>query len=128
MEDLVLSIDQCKHLLELGLDMSDAKLCWLREYAGRRFFVTPHSLLFEEDETCIRTYTLQEVLEKLPKSIKYEWTTYCLFIDFVEGVIYYQEFEDAMQNILHENGYVGINLLDASYNMLCWVIENGFLK
>lgn len=132
MKDFVLNIVQCRILQDIGLDMSDATL-ELNIYHSS----TTGELMYEVREKGNRlryaeaftpTYTLQEVLEKLPKSIKYEGTTYCLFIDFVEGVIYYQEFEDAMQNILHENGYAGINLLDASYNMLCWVIENGYIE
>ena len=73
----VLSIEQMKHLQELGLDTSDASMYWARVSHGSRvddkskgkWFLSLH----KEFQTCgfmsyesIPTYTLQDILGKLP--------------------------------------------------------------
>ena len=71
-EEQVLSIEQMKYLQELGVDTSDASMCWLRYDVGGVV-----KLYMEiNDKKCIEmysatpypTYTIGDLIEKLPKS------------------------------------------------------------
>ena len=133
MEDLVLSIEQCRHLQELGLDMSDAKMYWTmcvgRDGKKNRCVLGIKDGILERcysSDDIVSTYTLQEIWEKLPDEIPYD--------DF--GTICELNINTATQSMVYEtpdryytlHGMYSKNLLETSYNMLCWVIENGYLK
>ena len=61
-EEQVLSIEQMKHLQELGVDTSDASMCW----AGND--VVPNDgAAFDLGYDGIPTYTTGDLIEKLPK-------------------------------------------------------------
>lgn len=115
LEDLVLTIKQAKYLQELGLDMSDAALCWVEGLNGNYFITNKDMSLHVE---FIPTYTLQEVLGKLPKRIKDNETYYGLYIQCDNYEVCYNGYEYFFRE----------NLLCAVYEMLCWVIKNGYLK
>ena len=75
-EEQVLSIEQTKHLQELGIDTSDASVCWVKRNG---FFDDPiqreiiingiylKSLIGVGN--VIPTYTIGDLIEKLPKEI-----------------------------------------------------------
>lgn len=76
----VLSIDQMKHLRELGLNTSDASMYWARVSHGSRVDDKSKGKWFlslqKEFQVCgfmsyesIPTYTLQDILDKLPSYI-----------------------------------------------------------
>lgn len=76
----VLSIEQMKHLQELGLDTSDASIYWARVSHGSRIDDKSKGVWFlslhKEFQTCgfmsyeiLPTYTLQDIIQKLPPSI-----------------------------------------------------------
>lgn len=129
MKQQVLSIEQMKHLQELGLDTSNASMCWTN-------FDNETAVLSVHDEYCYEmsalqstpTFTLQDILELLPKAIrdtdgllyefKMEYST--LHKDWDIGYYYY----DIILSYLSE----GENILNAAYDMLCWCIENGHVK
>lgn len=129
----VLSIDQMKHLQELGLDMSDASMCWCLFWGNKK---EKWELEIYEDVInqkrdspfweIIPSYTLQDILDKLPKEIKTSTDTYwltvsygcdvwCIYYSMSVGFDYYKEFKSE-------------SLLDTAYEMLCWCIENGYVK
>ena len=120
-EELVLSIEQMMHLKELGLEVKDTALCWYDDC------VNGTDTFFEEDlKECVLTLTLREILELLPKSIIVEnpgWDSETIFleIDWSESFISYDGEYLTHSCETHD-------LLNASYNMLCWVLENGYLK
>ena len=60
-EEQVLSIEQMKHLQELGVDTSDASMCW----AGNDV-VPNNSAAFDLGYDGIPTYTTGDLIEKLP--------------------------------------------------------------
>ena len=70
----VLSIEQMKHLQELGVDTSDASMCWLK-YTGTDGVV--RYLINANDISChvmpfmeaFPTYSIGDLIEKLPKHI-----------------------------------------------------------
>ena len=61
-EEQVLSIEQMKHLQELGVDTSDASMCW----AGNDV-VPNNGAAFDLGYDGIPTYTIGDLIEKLPK-------------------------------------------------------------
>lgn len=68
-EEQVLSIEQMKHLKELGVDTSDASMCWVAgEDAsideGEWNLIIPNNFLLPYN---IPTYTIGDLIEKLPK-------------------------------------------------------------
>lgn len=129
----VLSIEQMKHLQELGLDTSDASIYWARVSHGSRIYDKSKGKWFmslqKEFQTCgfisyetLPAYTLQDILNKLPESIQ----IYDLYI-FKKVELWWLKYVDVTNN-----GTVHLEkmprLIDAAYYMLCWVIENGHLE
>ena len=117
-EKQVLSIDQMKHLQELGVDTSDASMCW----AGNDV-VPNNGAAFDLGYDGIPTYTIGDLIEKLPKHIN-GWNDNRLVIDGDEDadywyVVYKNRYEDAETEYFDSE-----NLLTALYNLLCWVAEN----
>ena len=129
----VLSIEQMKHLQELGLDTSDASMYWKRVSHGSRIDDKLKGKWFlslqKEFQTCgftsyetLPAYTLQDILNKLPESIQ----IYDLYI-FKKVELWWLKYVDVTNN-----GTVHLEkmprLIDAAYYMLCWCIQKGFVK
>lgn len=129
----VLSIEQMKHLQELGLDTSDASMYWARVSHGSsvddkskgKWFLSLH----KEFQTCgfmsyesIPTYTLQDILGKLPCFIGNQVLTIQKLADSYT-CLYIEPYTRSMINITESK-----EPIDAAYDMLCWCIENGYVK
>ena len=129
----VLSIEQMKHLQELVLDTSDASMYWARVSHGSRvddkskgkWFLSLH----KEFQTCgfmsyesIPTYTLQDILGKLPCFIGNQVLTIQKLADSYT-CLYIEPYTRSMINITESK-----EPIDAAYDMLCWCIENGYVK
>ena len=126
----VLSIDQMKHLRELGLDTSDASMHW-------QFLPTADSIINGtdeiEEEPCLfvsqpnmehkyPTYTLQDILDKLPCFIG----THVLTLQKLANsgtCLYMEPYSRSILNLTESK-----ELIDATYEMLCWCIENGYIE
>ena len=121
-EEQVLNIEQMKHLQELGVDTSDASMCWV---AGEDTFTDE-----EEWNLCIpnhfllpyniQTYTTVDLIEQLPKTIR----IYHLMIDWNLMQIEYTNWswqESVFRECFTLNDKPLINTL---YDCLCWVAEN----
>lgn len=129
----ILSVEQTKHLQELGLDMSDASIYWARVSHGSRIYDKSKGKWFmslqKEFQTCgftsyetLPAYTLQDILNKLPESIQ----IYDLYI-FKKVELWWLKYVDVTNN-----GTVHLEkmprLIDAAYYMLRWCIQKGFVK
>lgn len=119
----VLSVGQMKHLQELGLDTSDASMCWIKDSEENRFLSVNDEYCYEMSHLSpVPTYTLQDILDKLPCFIGKEVLTIqkladsytCLYVElYTRSIIKITESKE---------------LIDAAYDMLCWCIENGYVK
>ena len=124
-----LSIEQMQHLKELGLEMKDTMLYWIVYKVGneKNFVTTRENAMEVIDESCgmLPAYTLQDVLDLLPKQIGVEYI-YDLCI-FPESISYTQFIGGEINDNLFE---VPINesLIDAASSILCWAIENGYVE
>ena len=124
-----LSIEQMQHLQELGLKLKETMLYWVVYEVGHEnnFVTTKENAMEVIDESCgmLPAYTLQDVLDLLPKQIGVEYI-YDLCI-FPESISYTQFIGGEINDNLFE---VPINesLIDAAYSMLCWAIEQGYVE
>lgn len=130
----VLSVEQMKHLQELGLDTSDASMHW-------QYLTTADAIINGtdeiEEEPCLfvsqpnmkheyPAYTLQDILDKLPqyihpfasKRMKFTWV-------LEKDTIAYRNVEYFYDCFKYFTGDSSINI---AYDMLCWCIEKGYVK
>ena len=121
MKQIALSVEKMKHLEELGLDTSDASMFWYAhtvKYPSRKqsdFSLCVIGLCkynWDEDR-CIFTYTLQDILEKLPSTQLTTTPKNSPTVDTLAGGFHRE---------------IGKTLLEAAYNMLLWCIENNYIK
>lgn len=129
-----LDVQQMQHLQELGLDTSNASMVWCK-YDGEEEY--SHLLPRDEDvfERClavkyIPAYTLQDVLDALPKEIKYKDKRCWLCIDLTDEWVgyYYENIYFAHKYVYYEVVKIDESLIDASYRLLCWCIENDYVE
>jgi hypothetical protein len=117
----VLSIEQMKHLQELGLDTSDASMCveWRESDESKKVVTSLDADTYYD--YYYGTYTLQDILDKLPESIQ----IYDLYI-FKQAGLWVFKYIDVEDETLHSETMPRI--IDAAYYMLCWCIEKGYIK
>ena len=124
-EEQVLSIEQMKYLQELGVDTSDASMCWLdfedNEPMEVAVFI-PEVMIGYAQCKLYPTYTIGDLLEKLPKNINsLDYTR--LVIEGKENSYWWVAYKDLYEYA--ESGYFNSkSLLTALYDSLCWVAEN----
>lgn len=130
----VLSIEQMKHLYELGLDTSEASMHW-------QFLPTANAIINGtdelEEEPCLfisqpnmkheyPAYTLQDIIGRLPCYIRENSSMYKMSIEpTLIGTWVVSYGIGASEPLLSEESE---NLIDAAYEMLCWLIENEYVK
>lgn len=144
MSKQVLDIQQMQHLKELGVDTSKASMYWVRlvrlpnvKNKEKEVLIDwfldlqkEHMHVGYDEYECLPTFTLQDILDLLPNVITAEPLihTFSLFIDYQHKEIHYA--------CVHKGGYTNLNpvfsiqdnLIDASYEMLCWCVENGYVE
>ena len=115
-EEQVLSIEQMKHLQELGVDTYDASMCW----AGNDV-VPNNGAAFDLGYDGIPTYTTGDLIEKLPKNIDGS----CLLIEFCASDLGYGDWDcGELYGINAQQKFNDKSLREALYDLLCWVAEN----
>ena len=121
----VLSVEQMIHLQELGLDTSHGSMCfeWNESDADNMVVTSPDA--DTNYDYYHETYTLQDILDKLPTLIIINSNFYKICIEPSCGYwdIYYYK-SDATELISKKSE----NIIDAAYEMLCWCIENRHIK
>lgn len=127
-----LDVQQMQHLQELGLELKETMLYWARCVDNNPRAATHYGkwVLIKGNNAqtvglmhweFIPAYTLQDVLDALPKSLEIGKSKYEISIYMIEGkwaVDYYSETDADIQSLECEN------LIDAVYSRLCWAIEN----
>ena len=126
-EEQVLSIEQMKHLQELGVDTSDATFAWFMSPNTNQWKIKvkdnfAHELLLMfSPERYIPTYTTGDLLEKLPKIVNGD----SLLIEFYASDLGYGNWESCeLYEITAQQNFKDKPLKDALYNLLCWLEEN----
>ena len=136
----VLSIKQMRHLQELGLNLGETLLYWCRIHDNRPRAATRYGkwiLCKGHNQPTVSicgweyvpAYTLQDVLELLPKEIKPAEKRHWLRIDLADHCLYY--YHEGADLVEHRDKVFlygeGEEMIDAAYNALCWCIENGYV-
>lgn len=123
-EEQVLSREQMAHLVELGVDTSDASMVWIENTNmcdWRISTMNPISRLMCKKEIAIPTYTIGDLIEKLPKKIG----VYELLLDTSINDVKYVEWIDGIPKIIEVSKYKNdSSLKDSLYEILCWVAKN----
>ena len=96
LESICTDLETSKRLKELGFD-AKTKFYWENDYINDNisigcWFNKPSSL--KEDYEYTKAYTLEQVLSKLPKSVKHSFTNYTLNFDYTEECIEYKWISD----------------------------------
>lgn len=137
MSKQVLDRLETRHLHELGLDTSKASVSWYRVLrTGSDTVVTDWFTVFGTLSICaptmryeaMPTFTLQDILDILPKDISMEgcnWSA-SLYIDYENNRIAYGNTDRDGFEIYHEI-MIEKDLIDAAYEMLCWVLTNKYI-
>ena len=147
---ICLDIEQMNHLSDLGLDVSNASMCYCKveedaeedDYllAFKELVHKKGGLLYYYDSftkkdyllsAVIYSYTLQDIFGILPKDIRIESIDrQCyLFVDLSDGFIGYYYVSQLMSDKWYHFEAVmnDENMLDAAYYLLCWCIEQGLI-
>ena len=130
----VLDMQQMQHLQELGLKLKPSLVHYYKIInidSGKWYLSVTTGDISEDSPTYqyIPAYTLQDVLDALPKDISKDGCTWyaSLYIDFENNRIAYGNTDRYGFEIYHEI-MIEKDLIDAAYSMLCWAIENKFVE
>lgn len=136
MDKQVLSIEQMQHLIELGVDTSKASMAWCKPEGDKEYhLLLPNSQKSFEYDLVVKyipTFTLQDMLDIMPKQLKIKVESYrtpvdcLLMIDVANTCVYYECF--VWQQYDRAKYFDGVNLISSAYEMLCWLAENGYLN
>lgn len=120
----VLSIEQMNKLKDLGVDVTPKDECLIYQNV-MGIDILAFTDKFQNEE--VKAFTLQDVIELLPKVICIDSIEYSLIIlQAVDGFyVQYSVSKYLNDDLIWEYNE---NVLIASYKMLLWVIENGYLK
>ena len=121
-EEQVLSREQMAHLRELGVDTSDASLCWRWSNEGGGWVLGFMNPLLQEisnpphREGPFPAYTIGDLIEKLPIEIG----------TLNRGIVIQRTYVGAgyIKDNLSPVSFSNSSLLELLYNLLCWVAEN----
>ena len=117
-EEQVLSIEQMKHLQELGVDTSDASMCWVAGEDADEVewnLIIPNNFLLPYN---IPTYTIGDLIEKLPKHFYMEESP--INMCAINGSRAFQAGYIKVPKVYKRDG----NIKNTLYKLLCWVAEN----
>ena len=132
-EEQVLSIEQMKHLQELGVDTSDASMYWVRaeriigeqrnnvldnEMGKWRLSLSKsivHSVAWAVKS--LPTYTIGDLIEKLPKHFYIKEAQISMVA--INGSGAFEVWYDKVPKSSKSDG----NIKNALYKLLCWVAE-----
>ena len=116
-EEQVLSREQMKHLQELGVDTSDASMCWVAgEDAdeGEWNLIIPNNFLLPYN---IPTYTIGDLIEKLPKHLYIKEAP--IYMEAINGSGAFGVWYYKASKSYKSDG----NIKNTLYKLLCWVAE-----
>ena len=130
----VLDVQQMQHLQELGLKLKPSLVHYYKIInidSGKWYLSVTTGDISEDSPTYqyIPAYTLQDVLDALPKDISKDGCTWyaSLYIDFENNRIAYGNTDRYGFEIYHEI-MIEKDLIYAAYSMLCWAIDNKFVE
>ena len=129
-----LDVQQMRHLKELGLKLKPSLVHYYKiiNIDSSKWYLSVTTGDISEDNPTyqyIPAYTLQDVLDALPKEISKDGCTWhaSLYIDFENERIAYGNTDRYGFEVYHEI-MIEKDLIDAAYSLLCWAIEKGYVE
>lgn len=119
------TIEQSKRLLKLGLDVSTADMCLCKSTQGSWFLCA--YVPSEYDAHTAPAWSLSALLEVMPSNIG-DYDLYITKHKYVDGGHGYNvEYNRGFTiSVLHKG--TSRDLVDAAYEMVCWLLEQGLIK
>ena len=133
-EEQVLSIEQMKRLQALGVDTSDASMVWIKQdstllpdnikelWLVDVYHDSLKKMVEEADSDFVQTYTIGDLIEKLPKHINGRNDNRRVIDGDEDADYWYVVYKNRYEHSETEY-FDSENLLTALYNLLCWVAE-----
>lgn len=131
MNKQVLSIKEMQELIDMGIDVSKASMCWVSSVSGIQLLVPNEenstlSITLENEfliNQRIPAFTLQDILTLLPYRISTTYPSYLSIHPLHDGGwhIRYSRME------CDEKSTGGKTLLEAAFNMFKWCKENKYI-
>lgn len=134
MRNQVLSVEQMLKLQRLGIDISSSGMYWCRPTKNEKWELKIHEDVIRQKRDprfweIIPALTLQDIIELLPRSIQPNPNVETFYLN-----LYYYD-RSWVVDYLNNKGdgsYFAItsndSFIEAAYEMLCWCIENGYVK
>ena len=128
------SIEQSEKLLELGLSLKSADMFYNEEpdeiYPKDIVDTKYPSIIREEhkhylEEYGIPCWSLGALLEVMPKI---PTVAYDLVLQGIEDAPSYIAFDDYSEYYAIHEDFKGNTPLEAAYNTVCWLLEQGYIK
>ena len=127
-----LDLHQMQHLQELGLELDyNTMLSWIVDERGKDnplLCISSEAVDYVDfSHYCLPAYTLQDVLDALPKNVSSNGKSYYLNVDLCVGYVCYDRRRE-------DDLLVGVSFaktgcfINAAYSLLCWAIENKFVE
>lgn len=136
MRNQVLSVEQMLKLQRLGIDISSSGMCWCRPtgYKNEKWELEIYEDVINQKRDSafweiIPAFTLQDIIELLPRSIQPNPDEGTYYLN-----LYYYDLSWVVDYLNNEGdgSYFAItsndSFIEAAYEMLCWCIENGYVK
>jgi hypothetical protein len=133
MKNQVLSVEQMKHLQELGVDTSKTKMAWYAiDVTEPNWYneLIIRDKIFDMNYPSIPTFTLQEMLEMIPESITSDNILYHFEL-LKLGSCYSMGYKCIIYEKNGDNNRIEYlilvwdkNSLTCAYEILCWLAEN----
>ena len=128
----VLDVQQMQHLQELGLDTSNASMCWIKTPNGRDLTFNDEWMNLEESILDpVLAYTLQDVLDALPKYYHIAnigWTKLSIRVHTTKEWEIGYVYTDELSKYVYGCRILSKELIDAAYELFCWCVEWGFVE
>ena len=113
------TIEQSKHLLELGLDPKTADMYYLPQVMNEGETLWPIDKGYDLDDADQPAWSLSALLEVIPKECEPD-----IQKSPISGVYFAHCFANGKPYITDDHG----NAVCAAYEIVCWLLEQGLIK
>ena len=131
-----LDVHQMQHLKELGLKLDyNTRLSWIIDERDKDKPLLCLSIdaidYVDFSHYCLPAYTLQDVLDELPKYYHIAnigWTKLSIRVHTTKEWEIGYVYTDELSKYAYGCRILGKELIDAAYELFCWCVEWGFVE
>lgn len=120
------TIEQSLRLIELGLKKTSSDLYYYKGHRDELEVIVKHENLDDED---IIAWSLDALVNEMPKEIKKDNKQYGFHLETTHNLYYVSYYRYDIDGIwYHHTTELYDCTIDAAYEMVCWLLENGYIK